>query len=300
MMTANLDDLPLVVTDVRQVMDEVHREVTELLLEGVQKAAHFCASECAKQVVAARREMYQHFQAQFQLASSPWCPAVASSLPPMRESARTTAPPSAPVAPSQDTTEQPVNAARELVEDHQPDMPTAARSTSTLQMTPQISRTSMSTPGGESYSPETLATSGAYDTYIDTQDAVQSLEDRTRRAARAMDLVEEAIQLAVDAADNMKVDAIDNSFPLSSVDPVGKNVHSTSEKFWWPVDTPLQGAASDTMSPPAGLIFEAAGGATSGVTGDALAMLAKTLSECQPIPLESAELEPMMTSTELF
>lgn len=283
MASQTADDVPLVVVDVRQIMDQVHREVTELLLEGVQKAAHICAAECAKQVVAARREMYQHFQAQQRgpsplsaPLSAPRSPAVASSLPVIPGPIRSMASPTAVLAGSQ-AGGHAAPEAPQPSQDLQPNGSAVARSNTTPRTTPQSSRTPMSTLNGGSYSPvsDTLVTSGgAYDTYIDTQDAVQSLEDRTRRAARAMDLVEEAIQLAANAADSMAAEVTDKM--LQDL-----------------------GGSTEIMQPPGDLIMEAKSNAKNEERGDALTTLAKTLCECPPLPLSSAAAQATPNAADL-
>ena len=52
------EDLAL---DVSRLMDSVREEIMQLMQEGVQKTASYCASVCAERVVSARREMQRRW-----------------------------------------------------------------------------------------------------------------------------------------------------------------------------------------------------------------------------------------------
>jgi len=267
------------VQDVNRLMEVVRQEVTALMLEGVQKTASFCASQCAKHVVAARREMHQRLTEQrrdFERQGLlPRCRSVSPAATGGTGGATSLVSPAAALCtprrlcnggssggggaaerpgrgllwphalPHGDAEGVPsLPAVRSIV--HQPvgtaaltprsfaaaagvghgagagygnAAPTPAGASVLLVQSPRLTprvtpRTTGLLHGGggsggsgggcghggaEPPSPEALATAAAYDTYIDAHDAVQTLEERTRMASRAMELIEEALKVANEA-----------------------------------------------------------------------------------------------------
>jgi len=229
--TVTVDDVPL---DVGRLMDSVRAEVTALMQEGVQKTASYCASLCAERIVAARREMQQRYAEERRELEKFYgvrvgrssavgalqvpkdfgapCPGSGSTYrAPQRSPMLTlTAPsksvpnspcPRAPVAPLPPQTGR-CNGV------HRP----ASNAGASLRSGPSatgLCKGSIqgASPGAKGQVPAAIAgvpvpsspcpTHEAYDTaYIDTHDAVQTLEERTNMASRVMDLLEEALQAA--------------------------------------------------------------------------------------------------------
>lgn len=189
----------IVMVDVGRLMETVREEVTALMLDGVQKTASFCASQCAKHVVAARREMHQrlveqkteyerlhgvHFRGGMSPAMSTGVPTYAASpastafaMGTPRKATMPGMPPLAPGAPSRDTGPP----ASSAVPSHTPLL---------------TRRTAPLVTGADEIACST------YDAYIGVHDAVQTLEERTQMALNAMEAIEEAISLSVDGAQN--------------------------------------------------------------------------------------------------
>lgn len=182
-------------------MEVVRQEVTALMLDGIQKTASFCASQCAKHVVAARREMHQremHLRHEFErLHGVPF-----RGLTPGTGSAYPSGPPTGFATPG--------SIAFAGTPRKMPGIPPLAPSNiHSYAASPAMS---VFTAGGGQLTPRqasrpTSFVSGAdeiacttYDAYIGVHDAVQTLEERTAMTWKAMEAIEEAIHCSVDGA----------------------------------------------------------------------------------------------------
>jgi len=174
-----------VMVDMSRLMDEVRQDVMTLMQDGLQKTASFCAHQCAKRVLAARRDMHKRLQEQKReierahslklsslVGSAKLSPA--SSVFPMGT------PRVAEAFPFTGGVWTPMS-------QHTPRSMTKA--------TPQLTPRAMSRTSGEPSLGVFDTTNLAYDTYIDAHGAVQDLEEKTRQASRALDLIEEAIKV---------------------------------------------------------------------------------------------------------
>lgn len=202
------DDLMI---DMNRLMEAVREEVTALMLEGVHKTASLCASTCAQHVVAARREMHQRLRGKNGGMTPNSMPTPTNStgflgltprhdralLPRVAAAETRVVPPPAPNMPCPIPIYTPVTNGRDIQSDASvfPFMAAAAHSTSQMTPTPQM------TPSTNGVFQDSLDSSTAYDTLVDTRDAVHNLEAQTRMASRAMELIEEAIKVATDVAD---------------------------------------------------------------------------------------------------
>lgn len=187
-----------VLVDMSQLMEEVRQDVLALMQEGLQKTASFCAHQCAKRVLAARREMHQRLQEQKReferahgvkvgsIGTTARASTSTSTFPSLTPRLAEACPPRMPEGCSQGVTSTP----RSL---YTPRSMTRV----TPQLTPRISRTN----GAAALDPAL-----AHDVYIDAHLAVQELEDKTRQATRAMHLIEEAIKVTTTEADVMTDD----------------------------------------------------------------------------------------------
>jgi len=182
-------------------MEVVRQEVTALMLDGIQKTASFCASQCAKHVVAARREMHQremHLRHEFErLHGVPF-----RGLTPGPSSAYPSGPPTGFATPG--------STAFGGTPRKMPGVPPLAPSNiNSYTASPAMS---VFTAGGGQLTPRQVSrpmsfVSGAdeiacttYDAYIGVHDAVQTLEERTAMTWKAMEAIEEAIHCSVDGA----------------------------------------------------------------------------------------------------
>lgn len=161
--------------DVRGLMDSVREEVTQLMLEGVQKTASFCASLCAERIVAARREMQRRWREERRELERLYGLQTATA------GAGFASPGSCP-------TPTPRKPFMDLPPRSVPSMPGSR---------PQDPSPMRSTSSRGAFAEST----SQYDsTFIDAYDAVQTLEERTQLATRAMDLLDEALQAAADVS----------------------------------------------------------------------------------------------------
>mmetsp|Transcript_50907 Transcript_50907/g.80757 ORF Transcript_50907/g.80757 Transcript_50907/m.80757 type:complete len:366 (-) Transcript_50907:26-1123(-) len=203
-----------VTVDIAKLMEAIRQEVTTLMLDGVQKTASFCASQCAKHVVAARREMHQRLLDQrseferiqgvrLQGLSSGSCSATPGSTSFAMSSSRKSALPTMPNSRSSHT---PRSATEGL-----PAFGSSPRITTHL------------TPRTHISGADEVACS-AYDTYIGVHEAVQNLEDRTQLARTAMEAIEEAIKSS--AVDVTSKPSSKPSTPGQSAKPSAAGVFS--------------------------------------------------------------------------
>jgi len=176
--------------------------------DGVQKTASFCASLCAERVVAARREMQQRWaEERLELEKAYGIPAKPSSAAGVPGAHRTVG-----VQPGGASADMPLTAPQSW-----PDLFAQTRGFAEVRPASGALRTI----GGSAHSSAVhlqvfdIVSNGAskpfmdplssdavaYDsTFIDAYDAVQTLEERTNMASRAMDLLDEALQAAVGAS----------------------------------------------------------------------------------------------------
>lgn len=142
-------------------MDSVREEVMALMLDGMQKTASFCASLCAERVVAARRELQRRWaDERRELERSLYGGGGGDFGTSMATPVATGLLPFAPPRPE---------------------------SVASLGgASPRGAASFLGGPPSESYDAS----------FIDAYDAVQTLEERTNMAARAMDLLDEALQAA--------------------------------------------------------------------------------------------------------
>jgi hypothetical protein len=173
-------------------MEVVRQEVTALMLDGIQKTASFCASQCAKHVVAARREMHQRLMEQrseFERGHGSrlqgLSPKGSGLLTPLTPTFHKSGVPPLPGMLSRSSL-TPRSAAGEGT----PNVPTFGFSP---RIAPNLTPRSTQITGVEDVA------CSAHDTYIDVHDAVQTLEATTNMARSAMDAIEEAINLSVEA-----------------------------------------------------------------------------------------------------
>jgi len=179
-----------------------------LMQDGVQKTASFCASLCAERVVAARREMQQRWAEERSELER------AYGVPSKPCSAGTPGAPRAAGVPNGGaSTEIPLTAPQSW-----PDLFAQTRgfgegrpasgSLRTAGCSAQSSAVHLqgvfdvvSNSASKAYMDPLSSEAVAYDsTFIDAYDAVQTLEERTNMASRAMDLLDEALQAAVGAS----------------------------------------------------------------------------------------------------
>jgi len=168
-------------------MDTVREEVLTIMQDSMQKTASFCASLCAERIVAARRELQHRWAAERQELERLY------SLPSGGSTAANAASLATPL------------------------------STGFL---PFVSPTAfVGVGGGGENSPSRAPSflnggppSESYDaTFIDAYDAVQTLEERTNMAARAMDLLDEALQTAAGAGGGPALLSARGTRPASSL-----------------------------------------------------------------------------------
>jgi len=233
-------------------MDTVREEVMALMQEGMQKTASFCASLCAERIVAARRDMQRRFEEErrelerlvgtadkqnaaptsptvpvgFPTHSPPKPDAHASALPPTRTLPLVYQPDASPgsvktirtgpaagswTGPSMG----PLMALTACAQTPLPAEPRAAGST--VAGAAPLSGVSF---GGASNVNGTVGVESYDASFIDAYDAVQTLEERTSMAARAMDLLDEALQAAAEATSSRPQSA--RSSRISPAGPVFK------------------------------------------------------------------------------
>lgn len=211
--------------DVGRLMDEIADEVKALMMDSVQKAASYCASLCAERVVAARREVQQRWveeRRELKRLNSPL-------VPPGPSTPRGLSPsPSLPSILNMGVALQTSPVAQKLpsrpTSDHggTPDSSKASipSMSATKDSTPRAKESpktpiSWASPGSGTFVPPPLAPpplpprsprakpssrpGGAQEEeaaleFIDTYDAVQTLEESTIMAARAMDLLDQALK----------------------------------------------------------------------------------------------------------
>lgn len=240
------EDLAL---DVSRLMDTVRDEVMALMQEGMQKTASFCASLCAERIVAARRDMQRRWaEERRELERYHGIPGSQSAGP--MSPAPMGFPPFSPVKPDVAPSARPPTRTLPVV--CQPDA--SPGSVKTTKHAPaagswpglSAARPPALTAGLHSAFPSEPRAVGAvgaaaapfsgmspcgasnlngavalesYDaSFIDAYDAVQTLEERTSMAARAMDLLDEALQAAAEATTSRPQSA--RSARPSPVDPV--------------------------------------------------------------------------------
>lgn len=156
------EDLAL---DVSRLMDNVREEVMALMQDSMQKAASFCASLCAERIVAARRELQRRWAEE------------------RRELERLYS----IQGPPGNGMSSKVAGFLPFVPEPSPALGSAA---SFGCMSPaSASNYILAAPPSESFDAS----------FIDAYDAVQTLEERTNLAFRAMDLLDEALQVAGEA-----------------------------------------------------------------------------------------------------
>lgn len=208
------EDLAL---DVSRLMDGVREEVMTLMLDGVQKTASFCASLCAERIVAARREMQRRWAEERRELERIYGIPGNFGVSPMAMSPASSA--FLPFAPGQsDSSVQTLPPVRAVPLVWQPEVPMPAMvkgpngslvnghgSTLRGHSGASMAATTTVTPFS-GLSPRTTSNLNggppleSYDaSFIDAYDAVQTLEERTNMAARAMDLLDEALQAAAEA-----------------------------------------------------------------------------------------------------
>lgn len=171
---------PDLALDVSRLMDSVREEIMQLMQEGVQKTASYCASICAERVVAARREMQRRWAEERRELERVYGLAPGSGFG-TPSSARLNSAPRMVSRPSS--------------------RPGSCHSWSTpCQELPS------SSPQNEGAVVHAQSSSKADDherhldsSFIDAYDAVQTLEERNQQAARAMQLLDEALRAAENA-----------------------------------------------------------------------------------------------------
>eukprot|EP00811_Abedinium_folium_P002910 NODE_12679_length_1210_cov_1.639889.p1 GENE.NODE_12679_length_1210_cov_1.639889~~NODE_12679_length_1210_cov_1.639889.p1 ORF type:complete len:308 (-),score=50.46 NODE_12679_length_1210_cov_1.639889:286-1209(-) len=158
---------PDVAFEVGRFMDHVREEVAALMVEAVQKAASYCAKACAESIIVARSELQRSCTEERKELQRLY------GLRPRSVDDGTTPPQS--FSASQNTEDA-----------------------SALQMSLQTAAERISDGAAWTDGPlDHGIASAAYDSaYIDAHDAVQTLEERTHMASRAMELIEEALQIA--------------------------------------------------------------------------------------------------------
>jgi len=204
--------------DMNQLMEAVREEVTALMLDGVHKTASLCASTCAQHVVAARRQMHQRLKGRNGGTTPNSMPTPTNStgflgltprqhfraLPRVAPAEARGAPATASTMPCPIPIYTPVpgcSLEEAAANDEQNDAHGAFAFASAAQTPANLTPRMTPSTNGVFQDSLDLSPSMAYDTLVDTRDAVQSLEDKTRMASRAMELIEEAIKVATDVAD---------------------------------------------------------------------------------------------------
>lgn len=191
-------------------MEAVREEVTQLMLEGVQKTASYCASVCAERIVAARRDMQRRFAEE------------------RREMERLYGVGSRAAASS------PVTVPLDLFAPWKNEAATFSPAPSVIAGAGLAAFTSSLVAGLDDARPDAspynllddLASAAAYDVaFVDAYDAVQTLEERTNMASRAMDLLDEALQTAVDLTTDARAASEHSSSPRNT--PAARNQVST-------------------------------------------------------------------------
>lgn len=192
--------------DVPRLMEVVRQEVTLIMQDSVSKAASFCASQCAKHVVAARRELHQKLLEQKseheRLHGQRF-----GGLSPATSTGAPTPTPGAGATPGSTAfaINTPVSNAtpRKAVMPGIPPLAPGAFSRDSgmaaahSAMTPLSARSGNVTPLVTGFDEMACV---SYDAYIGVHDAVQTLEERTKMAVNAMEAIEKAINLPMESA----------------------------------------------------------------------------------------------------
>jgi len=201
--------------------------------EGVQKTASYCASLCAERIVAARREMQRRWAEERRELERIY------GIPPsghaMAAASSTSTSPSRLAMPSSGPSSW---------------MPPASRGSAEIRPASERCRAMQVSPTQTNQSPAPVegkqpVHEASYDsTFIDAYDAVQSLEERNHQAARAMELLDEALQAACESAGSFcGARRLPGSRPLSSRS--GPDACRSAGQVWDAVS-----AHSFTSSPP--------------------------------------------------
>lgn len=212
-----------VMLDMGRLMDEVRQDVMTLMQDGLQKTASFCAHQCAKRVLAARREMHQKLQeqkrdfervhgirlshlGQSSAKATPsssvfpsFTPRTAEGFPPW---------PGGPSAHGVSNTPRSTHTPRSFTKG-----------------TPQQLTPRSSTVGSRTNGHVFLDPSMAFDPYIDAHVAVQDLEEKTKQASRALHLIEEAIKVTTDDSAPRNVPTVASCKEVLEKGPVADNSH---------------------------------------------------------------------------
>eukprot|EP00439_Symbiodinium_sp_Y106_P013288 s2147_g1.t3 len=180
--------LPDLALDVSCLMDAVRQEVTQLMQEGVQKTASYCASLCAERIVTARREMQRRWaEERRELERLYGLPPNCGAGTPMSSSARCSGTSRMALAPA--------SRAGSVHSSHEGFQPMSSQQAGGAQSSSFPSKAGLKAPrASEEHLQHNLDS-----TFIDAYDAVQTLEERNQQAARAMQLLDEALRAAESA-----------------------------------------------------------------------------------------------------
>lgn len=168
-----------VLVDMSKLMDDIRREIMTEMQDSLQRSAAACAQLCAKRIVGARREMHQRFQEQkldierlhgIKISSNASAASTAKATPTSK---------AFPMLSRSNT-------------------PRSAQTPRSAVELPRRKVASASTP-------RTMARAADFDSayvnYIEAHSACQDLEDKTRQAKTALDLIEQAINVTSTASD---------------------------------------------------------------------------------------------------
>jgi len=168
-----------VLVDMSKLMDDIRREIMTEMQDSLQRSAAACAQLCAKRIVGARREMHQRFQEQ-KLDMERMHGIKISSNASAASTAKATPTSKAFPMLSRSNTPRSAQTPRSAVE------------------LPRRKVASASTPRTMARAADFDA---AYVNYIEAHSACQDLEDKTRQAKTALDLIEQAINVTSTASD---------------------------------------------------------------------------------------------------
>ncbi|CAE7025018.1 unnamed protein product [Symbiodinium natans] len=172
-------------------MDAVRQEVMQLMQEGVQKTASYCASLCAERIVTARREMQRRWAEERRelerLYGLP--PNSCGAGTPMSSSARCSGTSRMALAPASRAGSVHSSGT------HEGFQPASSQQAGGAQSSSFPSKAGLkASRASDEHLQHNLDS-----TFIDAYDAVQTLEERNQQAARAMQLLDEALRAAESA-----------------------------------------------------------------------------------------------------
>eukprot|EP00434_Breviolum_minutum_P033890 symbB.v1.2.029983.t1/scaffold3334.1/size71796/5 len=179
---------PDLALDVSRLMDTVREEIMQLMQEGVQKTASYCASICAERVVSARREMQRRWAEERRELERIYGLAPGSGFGTPSSSRLNTTPRMA-LAPTSRQASRPGSCNSWSTPCQEP---LGLPATSPLNEGAPLQAAFPSSKVDE----EDAGQQNLDSSFIDAYDAVQTLEERNHQAARAMQLLDEALKAA--------------------------------------------------------------------------------------------------------